>query len=287
VTRVLVTGSSGFIGSHLISYFEKKDLNYITFIDRLNSDYQLSDYVGFSVVVHLAGLAHNKGATEDEVKDINFKSTMELAKKAKELGVCKFIFLSSITVYGILDGRCISELTPPMPITAFSKSKYQAELGLKALETSDFEIVIIRSPLVYGRGAQANFDLLLKLVSASPILPFGLINNSRSYIAVSNLVDFILHCIKNPKAGGETFLVSDGICVSTQDFTNAIAEGIDKRVFQLPIPHWLMNFFAKLVGKPEISKQLFGNLWLDCSKNRRLLGWKPPLTMAQAMKSLR
>jgi nucleoside-diphosphate-sugar epimerase len=104
---------------------------------------------------------------------------------------------------------------------------------------------------------------------------------------VSNLIDFITHCIIHPNAGGETFLISDGIHVSTKDFTSAISKGINKKALQLPIPLWLMQLTTKSIGKPEITKQLFGTLELDCSKNKRLLGWSPPFTMAQAMKSLR
>jgi len=147
--------------------------------------------------------------------------------------------------------------------------------------------VIIRSPLVYGKNAPANFALLSKLIAKVPALPFGLTNNHRSYIAATNLADFLTVCVSHPKAAGEIFVISDGVAISTKKFTNAISVGLSKKVYQFPVPVLFMSFAAKLVGKAEMAKQLFGNFELDCSKAKQKLNWIPPLTMAQAMKLLK
>lgn len=285
--NILVTGASGFVGSHFIDYLIKYNINYSVFSERILSNYRLSDYGRVDVIVHLAGLAHNKARSDGEIYNVNTQGTIELAKKAKMNGVKRFVFMSSVAVYGTDTQSPITEDTQLSPITSFAKSKYEAELGLLSLSDKNFEVVIIRTPLVYGRYAPANFNLLLKLVSKLPVLPFGLTNNRRSYIAAANLSDFILVCVNHLKAAGEIFLVSDEYAISTEEFTNAISEGLDKKSCQLPIPVWLMYIVAKLVGKTETAKQLLASFELDRSKAERVLNWTPPLSMAQAMKLLK
>ncbi len=285
--NILITGSSGFIGTHFVDYLKTKNVNYSVFAQRILSDYELSNYGRVDTVVHLAGLAHNKACTDKDIYEVNTQGAITLAQKAKKSGVKRFVFLSSTAVYGSGSQLAINENTPLTLHTSFAKSKYEAELGILELTDSDFEVVIIRSPLVYGKNAPANFALLSKLIAKVPALPFGLTNNHRSYIAATNLADFLTVCVSHPKAAGEIFVISDGVAISTKKFTNAISVGLSKKVHQLPVPVLLMSFAAKLVGKAEMAKQLFGNFELDCSKAKQKLNWIPPLTMAQAMKLLK
>jgi nucleoside-diphosphate-sugar epimerase len=148
------------------------------------------------------------------------------------------------------------------------------------------ELVIIRPPLVYGVGAPGNFGNLTKLISKLPFLPFGYVNNKRSFISVDNLSDFIFTCAAHPQAAGETFVISDGIDVSTKEFVNEIAVGLETKLYQLPIPLKLMRFVTKFFGKEKLTEQLFDNLQIDSSKAREFLDWAPPETMAEAMKKL-
>ena len=119
-----------------------------------------------------------------------------------------------------------------------------------------------------------------------PLLPFGLVNNKRSFIAVQNLTDLLLTCAKHPDAAGHTFLASDGKSISTKEFTNAIAKGLNKSIYQLPVPASIMRLGAKLIGKQSMAEQLLDNLEVDSSNAFDVMGWKPLYTMEQAMNLL-
>jgi nucleoside-diphosphate-sugar epimerase len=176
----------------------------------------------------------------------------------------------------------------PKPLNSYTNSKYDAEIGLRkiAAETG-LEVVIVRPTLVYGPNAPGNFGLLTKLVNKLPLLPFGLTNNKRDFIAVQNLADLLITCASHPNAAGHTFLASDMETVSIKQFTSAIAEGQGRKVFQLPIPVSLMRLAGKLMGKSAMVEQLVGNLQVDSSNLKEVLGWTPPYTMKQAMATLR
>ena len=147
-------------------------------------------------------------------------------------------------------------------------------------------MVIVRPTLVYGPNAAGNFGALTRLVNKLPALPFGLANNKRDFIAVQNLVDLLITCANHPKAAGHTFLASDGETMSIKEFTNAIADGLDKRLIQLPVPISLMKLVGKLLGKSAMVEQLVGNLEVDSSNLQEVLDWTRPYTMKQAMSSL-
>jgi len=120
-----------------------------------------------------------------------------------------------------------------------------------------------------------------------PVLPFGMTTNKRDFIAVQNLADLLITCATHPKAAGHTFLASDMETVSIKQFTNAIADGLGKKLFQFPIPVSLIRLAGKLMGKTAMVEQLVGNLQVDSSNILEVLDWTPPLTMKQAMATLR
>jgi nucleoside-diphosphate-sugar epimerase len=141
--------------------------------------------------------------------------------------------------------------------------------------------------LVYGPNAPGNFGLLTTLVQKLPVLPFGLANNKRDFIAVQNLADLLITCVSHPNAAGHTFLAADMKPISIKDFTNAIADGLGRQVLQLPISVSFMRLVGKIIGKSAMVEQLVGNLQVDTSNVKEVLGWTPPLTMQQAMATLR
>jgi nucleoside-diphosphate-sugar epimerase len=289
---LLVTGSTGFIGSYFCKKETQLELSKLDSNVRINSSCGSNPFLqkelnNSSVVLHLAGLAHRK-YTEQELDEVNHLGTLELALAAVKAGVKRFVFVSSIGVNGKLtNGKSFDEVDMAVPHNSFTESKWQAEQGLLAIaKESGMEVVIIRPVLVYGANASGNFGLLTKLVKKLPFLPFTLVNNKRSFISIDNLCDFISVCITHPKAANQTFVIADGEPVSTKVFTNAMAKGLRKKVTQLPIPVWIMSVVAKLCGKSSQSQQLLGDLEVDCSKARDLLGWTPSETMRQAMGKL-
>lgn len=170
----------------------------------------------------------------------------------------------------------------------YGLSKYEAEQGLLALaKNTGMEVVIIRPPLVYGPGVKANFAIMINWLRSGVPLPLGAINNKRSFVALDNLVSFIALCsdrIKSPKAVNQVFLISDCEDVSTTQLLRKLAIALGREPLLLPVPVVLMNSLAKLIGKGDIAKKLFGSLQVDCSKSRDLLSWKPVLTMDEQFK---
>ncbi|WP_413490535.1 NAD-dependent epimerase/dehydratase family protein [Shewanella baltica] len=299
--KILLTGASGFIGQQLYDINPNQfrcvvrrtdSLDYIDSyqVSRINSNTDWADaFDGVDSIIHLAGLAHSHTFQNDDYREVNLLGTLRLAQQASLFGVKRFVFVSSIGVNGTstLD-KPFSITSKANPHNAYAKSKYDAEEGLKKLaQDSGMELAIVRPTLVYGANAPGNFGMLTKLITKLPILPFGLADNRRDFIAVQNLADLLVTCATHPDAAGHIFLASDGKAVSIKDFTNAIAEGLNKKVIQLPIPVPLMHFVSKWLGKSIMAEQLLGNLEVDSSSTKKVLGWTPPFTMEQAMQFLK
>ncbi len=297
--NILLTGSTGFIGRYIASQYniskcvvkrgEAHNFNSVYTVESINSQEKwIKAFEDIDVVIHLAGLAHAKHFTAKDYQEINVDGTLQLARKAREAGVKRMVFVSSIGVNGTVTfSKPFEHIDNPHPHNSYSKSKIDAELGLKKIaEETGLEVVIVRPTLVYGSNAPGNFGALTKLVSKLPILPFGLANNQRDFIAIQNLADLLITCANHPDAAGHTFLASDGETVSTKQLTNEIAEGLGKKVIQLPVPVTLIRFVSKLIGKSALVEQLYGDLQVDSSNIKEVLGWTPPFTMKKAMATL-
>ncbi|WP_318422430.1 NAD-dependent epimerase/dehydratase family protein [Photobacterium leiognathi] len=298
--NILLTGASGFIGSYLKSDIDVKTIVIRTNeIDNCKSYYKIdsltenTDWINafdeIDCIIHLAGLAHSNKFTDSDYYSVNTQGTLKLANDAAKAGVKRFVFVSSIGVNGSITeaGKMFSHSSDVSPHNIYAKSKLEAEIGLKKIaEQTGLEVIIVRPTLVYGPNAPGNFGLLAKLVAKLPLLPFGLVSNKRSFIAVQNLTDLLLTCAKHPNAAGHTFLASDGKSISTKEFTRAIAKGLNKSIYQLPVPTSIMRLGAKLIGKQSMSEQLFDSLEVDSSNAFDVMGWKPPYTMEEAMNLL-
>jgi len=303
--KLLITGADGYIGSELSRCLEELENYSLIKLSRTpsllknlilspelstNGDWErvLADV---SVIVHLAGRAHilndNVLNPLTEFRRVNVEGTLNLAKQAIKQGVKRFVYISSIGVNGNNNKQPFIELDTPNPQEPYAISKLEAERGLLALaKESSLEVVIIRPPLVYGSNAPGNFGSLVKWANKRIPLPFGAIRNQRSFIALDNLVSFIIHCIDHPKAANEVFLISDGEDVSTTQLLKKVTKSFGKRAFLLPIPVSWMTFSAKMIGKADVANRLFGSLQVDSSKARDLLSWKPVVTMDEQLKKI-
>jgi nucleoside-diphosphate-sugar epimerase len=240
------------------------------------------------VVVHLAGRAHLINARDKEsvsaYRNVNVLGTKCLAEQAAQSGIKGFIFISSVKVNGEGNQRPYTENDIPDPQDIYGESKLEAEgLLLSITAKTGLQTVILRLPLVYGVGVKANFKSLIKLATCGLPLPFKGINNRRSFLYVGNLVDAISTCITHPLAANETFMVSDGEDLSTPDLIGMIAYARKKRANLFYLYPGVLRALSKLLGKGEELEKLTGNLIVDSSKIRKLLGWKPPFTPEQGI----
>jgi nucleoside-diphosphate-sugar epimerase len=145
-------------------------------------------------------------------------------------------------------------------------------------------LVIIRPPLVYGPGAKGNFATLLQVVQRGWPLPLGAVRNRRSLVALHNLVHFIILCTTHPQASNQIFMVSDGHDLSTAELVQGLARAARVTPRLLPIPMWVLKGAAALLGKSDTAQRLCGNLQVDISKARRLLGWVPPISVDEGLR---
>lgn len=284
--KILITGSTGFVGSYFINKY-KKNYNIKTFSFRKDAPKGISsghinilDCSDVDVVVHLSALVHQMGgASCEEYEKINVTQTLELANKAKQFGVKHFIFMSTVKVYGEEADGSYTENSICQPEDEYGKSKLKAEIELKKLENKNFKISIIRTPIVYGYGVKANIKSLVELTNKVPVLPFGKIKNKRSMVYIGNLCHLIDEVITQQKAG--IFLASDDKPLSTSLLIELIAKNLQKKVYLLKVP-----FFENLLKlvKPSFHKRLYGSLEVDNSITKEKLNLKNPYTVDEGIK---
>jgi nucleoside-diphosphate-sugar epimerase len=272
--KVLITGSSGFIGTN----FKNNNSNFsIVDTDLLVQKPEEINFSYVDTVLHLAALVHQmKGAPEDEYFKINRDLAFEIAKRAKENGVKHFVFMSTAKVFGeSTTGKpAWDEYSDCNPQDAYGKSKWEAEKLIRGLEDDNFKVAIVRSPLVYGAGVRANMLNLIKLVNKVPILPLGGINNRRSMVYVGNLVALIQHIIRTQASG--IFIAGDQSSLSTTQLVRFIAKGFNKRIILFKIPGFLIWIASSL--RPAIIERLFGSLELDNTSSNNKLNFNPPFS---------
>lgn len=302
---ILVTGSSGFVGSAVCRGLELRGSSVLRGVRQqakpddaafvvgdIDSKTEWAEALnGVDAVVHLASRVHQMRDTATdplaEFRKVNVEGTRRLADVAASAGVRRFVFLSSIKVNGeMTDGAgSFSEKDLPHPVDAYGVSKWEAEQALLDIEQrTGMAVVIIRLPLIYGPGVKANFLKLIQAVERGIPLPLGCIRNQRSLLGITNLVDMICCCLEHQAAGGETFLVSDGDEVSTPELVRRIAMAFGRPARLINVPVWLMKLGGRLTGRAGQVQRLCGSLQIDTSKVRQKLGWKPVCTMNEELR---
>lgn len=305
---ILVTGATGFVGANLIARLSfgnvavraavrsegchaPKGID-VAKVGDLGPDTDWSGaLVGVSSVVHAAARVHVMADTATdplgEFRQTNVAGTLNFARQAARSGVNRFVFVSSIKVNGehTLFGQRYGPNDTPKPSGPYGISKCEAEEGLRRIaEETGMDVVVIRSVLVYGPGVKGNFLSMMRWLHKGIPLPFGAINNSRSLVALDNLVDLLVTCLQHPAAANQTFLVSDDEDLSTTELLKRTAAAMGIKARLIPVSALILQAGARLLGKRDVGQRLCSSLQVDISRTRELLGWTPPVTVDQAIK---
>lgn len=173
----------------------------------------------------LRGLPIAKKRDKDLYFRVNRDLAYEVAKKAKKEGVSQFIFLSSMSVYGMETG-VITRDTVPQPKSLYGKSKLEAEKLIEHLNDQTYKVAILRPPMVYGKGCKGNYPKLAKLAKITPLFPD--IDNKRSMIYVDNLSKFLKVIIDDNQSG--LFFPQNNEYVKTSELVKLIAKYNNKKI---------------------------------------------------------
>jgi len=252
--RVLVTGSSGFVGRSLLTSL------------RAAGHEPVTDLRGAHALVHLAAIAHRRGVEESELRRVNVGLAVGAGRSAAAAGV-PMIFMSSVKVHGEQSEAPLREGSPFLPGDAYARSKVEAEEALRGI--GGLQLTVLRPPLVYGPAVKANFLALMRAIARGMPLPLAGIRNRRSLVYVGNLCDAILVCLKAP---GKTYLVSDGGAVSTPHLCTALGQALGRSARLFPFP------------RAFIPGPLRASLEVDAAALRGELGWEPPFSFEEGLR---
>ena len=270
--KILITGANSYIGTSFEQWaIENGEDFQIDTQDMIGDDWKNADFSGYDSIFHVAGIAHaDVGKVSEEGKKLYYKVNCDLAvecaKKAKAAGAKQFIYMSSIIVYGesapIGKTRVITKDTPVSPANFYGDSKAKAEEGLQLLNDENFKIVILRPPMIYGKGSKGNYPLLAKMAKKTPLFPA--IKNQRSMLYVESLCKFVSMMIAYEERG--IFFPQNAEYVQTADMVKIIAKVSEKRIF---VTRWLNGVvwvLGKIPGKTSsLVNKAFGNLVYDKS----------------------
>lgn len=262
--RVLITGAGSYIGTSVEAYLS--GLGYaVDTVDMVGELWRDTSFAGYDAVFHVAGIAHaDTGKVSQETKDfyyqINTQLAIETAQKAKADGAKQFIFMSSAIVYGdsapIGKEKHITPDTPLAPANFYGDSKVQAERGIQPLNGEGFRVVILRPPMIYGRGSKGNFPVLEKLARKLPVFPN--VENRRSMLYIESLCRFVELMIRNEEQG--IFWPQNGEYSKTSQVVKQIAAAQGKKIALVKGTGWALKLLGHATG---LVNKAFGSLTYD------------------------
>lgn len=262
--RVLITGANSYIGTTFENYIKANHSEEISVetVDMIDGSWRQKDFSFYDAVFHVAGIAHaDTGKVSPERQafyyQINRDLTVETAQKARQDGVKQFIFMSSAIVYGesapIGKQKMITADTQPSPANFYGDSKLQAEKGILPLQEENFHVVVLRPPMIYGKGSKGNYPVLSKLARKLPVFPY--VQNARSMLYVENLCAFVRLMILHNEQG--IFHPQNAEYSNTADLVQMIAKSHGKRIWVIKGFGWTLKIISHLTG---LVNKAFGSM---------------------------
>ena len=261
--KILIAGANSYIGESFANYMQQWPEQYrVDTLDVIGDGWKQASFSGYDVVFLVAGIAHRKETEENAslYYQVNRDLAVALAEKAKHDGVRHFVFMSSMSVYG-MDRGVITPDTLPSPKSHYGKSKLEAEQKLAQLEDEHFRIAVLRPPMVYGKNCRGNFQLMLKLAKKSPVFP--VVGNRRSMISIKNLCAFVRLVIDGEETG--MFFPQNREYVNTTEMVRIMAKTLNRRIFFSRLAGTAVGAMVPVVG---MARKAFSTLiYQDCEKH--------------------
>lgn len=253
--KVLVIGANSYIGKKFYEYINSLNEKSIEadMVSATDGSWEKVDFSLYDTVLHLSAIVYRKEkeSTKELYENVNHRLPVRIAHKAKENHVKQFIFMSSAAVYGDISG-CITKETIPVPSTFYGKTKLAAENDLIKLESTEFKIVIVRSPMVYGEGCKGNYRKLSKIARFTPVFPDY--HNKRSMIHVERLSSYIVDLILKEEQG--CYFLQDENYADTCELVVGIRKKLGKKTY-------LTKVFNPLIGQLKNRFNIFDKIFGD------------------------
>lgn len=269
--RVLITGTGSYIGESFAKYAKE---NYtenfeIDALDMRDDAWKEKDFSEYDIVYHVAGIAHAdvgnvSEITKERYYSVNTDLAVETAKKAKEDGVKKFIFMSSMIVYGDSapygKKKVVDEQTEPVPANFYGDSKLQADVAVRELADEKFKVIVLRPPMIYGKGSKGNYPTLANLAKKLPVFPD--VDNERSMLYIDNLCEFLcqIMLVKEVRQKATVLIPQNAEWTKTSDMVKEIAKASGKNIAEFKVMRPAVAIGGKVPGKiGGLVNKAFGN----------------------------
>jgi nucleoside-diphosphate-sugar epimerase len=297
--RILVTGASGFVGRPLVAAllragYEVRAVthSHVSFPDSVEV-VTVPDFInpinwspilqGVDIIVHLAGLAHSRisETAHSKFDQVNWIATQRLADAAKDVGIERFIFLSSVRAQvGAYALQTVREKDEPSPTNQYGRSKLAAE---RAVSAAGVPFTIFRPVAIYGPHPKGNMRTMLRLVRTP--LPLPAISSRRSLLAIQNLIGAILFAFNNPATIGETYLIADSTPMTMTEIFAILRKTQRRSLVTLYVPRAVVRLLLMLTGRSHLWWRLSKNLVVDTSKLKSV-GWCPAVDTYEGLRTM-
>lgn len=286
--KVMLVGVGGYIGGKFTEYINKNYPDWqVDAVDSMNRKWADADFAGYDAVYNVSGLAHANArqGTEEQYYAVNGQLPIDVATKAKAEGVPMFVQMSSMVVYGDMSGldeeKNIFEDTVPAEPTIYGKSKMMAERGLLKLEDDNFQVAIMRPPLIYSEYARDNFPRLVNFAKKMPIFPK--LKNQQSMVYVDNLCELIYLVIENNKGG--IYYPQQECYIETSKIVKDIADAVGNKMWQTKIFNPFLKLFSKW-DKLAFIHKAFGSITYDMSISNHFDGKYRVVTYEESIRRI-
>jgi UDP-glucose 4-epimerase len=299
--RVLVTGASGFIGRPLVAALlragytvraaTRRQVSFpdsveVALVPDLKNPIDWNQILqGVDIIIHLAGPAHSKIPENaySEFDQINWLATQRLADAAKDVGVERIVYISSVRAQvGASAVQAVREQDEPRPTNQYGRSKLAAEQAIRA---AGVPFTIFRPVVVYGPHPKGNMRTVIQLARSPLPLPVTSFTSRRSVLGVENLISAIIFVLNNPATIGETYLIADSKPMTIVEILTILRKIQGRSMSTIYVPQVIIRFLLMMCGRQHLWSRFSGDLVVDTSKLESV-GWRPAIDTYEGLRGM-